>query len=74
MLDSMIGGNLAVQVMRAEVTSAQPGSPVVPDRRPLRPAAATDRARTALARGLMALAARVQPSERGSVPCGAGAR
>lgn len=73
MLDSMVGGNLAMQVMRAEVTSAQPCSPVVPDRGRLRPAV-TDRARTILARGLMALAARVQPSERGSVPCGAGAR
>lgn len=73
MHDSMIGASLAMKAMRAEVTSAQPGSPVVPDRRPPR-TPVTNRARTALARGLMTLAARVQPSDRSSVPCGAGAR
>ncbi|MFZ5848612.1 MAG: hypothetical protein ACOYX5_14640 [Actinomycetota bacterium] len=66
-------GLLALKAMRAEVTSAQPHSPVVPDRRPAR-AAASSRARTSLARGLHALAARVEPTERGNVACSAGAR
>lgn len=65
-------GLIALKAMRAEVTSAQPHSPVVPDRRRPRPAAST-RARASLARGLVALAARVEPAERGNVACTAGA-
>lgn len=71
-MHEMASGMLAVRAMRAEVTSAQPHSPVVPDRRGSR--APATRARASLARGLMALATRVQPSERGNVACSAGAR
>lgn len=73
MYDSMIGGGLAMKAMRAEVTSAQPHSPVVPDRRPAR-TRTTTRVRTSLARALVSFAARVQPAERGDFACGAGIR
>lgn len=73
MHDHTTGAMLAIRAMQAEVNSAQPGSPVVPDRRVSR-TPATTRARSSLARALMALAARVQPAERGNVACSAGAR
>lgn len=78
MHESMVGAGLAMRVLRAEVTSARPDSPVVPGRPPARTsrrlAPSTTRARASVARALVALAARVQPAERCSTTCGAGAR